>query len=113
MRICVRIETTGKGNAKSFLLEMELLSVKSSSYFDKHGLKWKGNDLYKILPVRAAVDTFHRQQLRQLELDTEHRRVLRQQAEYDRCHPRAALCAPDSAPAAPDPPQQCKLLCTS
>ena len=97
----------------STLLEMGLITVESSSYFDKCGMKWKGNNLYTILPVRSAVDTFHRQQLRQLELDTEHRRVLRQQAEYDRCHPRAALCAPDSAPAAPDPSQQCKPLCTS
>ena len=96
----------------STLLEMELIAVESSSYFDKRGMKWKGNNLYTILPVRSAVDTFHRQQLRQLELDTEHRRVLRQQAEYDRCHPRAAQCAPDSAPAAPDPSQQCKPLCT-
>ena len=97
----------------STLLEMGLITVESSSYFDKCGMKWKGNNLYTILPVRSAVDTFHRQQLRQLELDTEHRRVLRQQAEYDRCHPRAAQCAPDSAPAAPDPSQQCKPLCTS
>ena len=95
----------------STLLEMGLIAVESSSYFDKRGMKWKGNNLYTILPVRSAVDTFHRQQLRQLELDTEHRRVLRQQAEYDRCHPRAALCAPGSAPAAPDLPQQCKPLC--
>ena len=95
----------------STLLEMGLITVESSSYFDKRGMKWKGNNLYTILPVRSAVDTFHRQQLRQLELDTEHRRVLRQQAEYDRCHPRAALCAPGSAPAAPDLPQQCKPLC--
>lgn len=97
----------------STLLEMGLITVEPSSYFDKCGMKWKGNNLYTILPVRSAVDTFHQRQLHQLELDAERGRVLRQQAEYDRCHPRAALCAPGSAPAAPDPPQQCKLLCTS
>ena len=95
------------------LLEMGLITVESSSYFDKCGMKWKGNNRYTILPVRSAVDTFHRQQLRQLELDTEHRRVLRQQAEYERRHPRAALCATAVAPAAPDPSQQCKPLCAS
>ena len=97
----------------STLLEMGLITVEPSSYFDKCGMKWKGNNLYTILPVRAAMDAFHQRQLHQLELDAERGRVLRQQAEYDRCHPRAALCAPGSAPAAPDPPQQCKLLCTS
>ena len=93
------------------LLEMGLIAVESSNYFDKHGLKWKGNNLYTIQPIRPAVDAFHQRQLHQLELDAEHRRVLRRQAEYDRRHPRTALCAPGSAPAAPDPSQQCKPLC--
>jgi predicted transcriptional regulator len=88
------------------LLEMELITVESSSYFDKHGLKWKGNNLYTILPVRAAVDAFYRRQLHQLELDAERRRVLRRQAEYDRHHSRAALCAPASTRTTPDPLQQ-------
>ncbi len=95
------------------LLEMGLITVESSSYFDKRGMKWKGNNLYTIQPMKLVVDAFHQRQLRHLELDTERRRVLRRQAEYDRCHPRAALCAPDSAPAAPDPSQQCKPLCAS
>ena len=93
------------------LLEMELITVESSSYFDKHGLKWKGNNLYTILPVRAAVDTLHHRQLCQLELDVERRRVIRQQQEYDRRHPKAALCASAVAEAALDPSQQCKPLC--
>ncbi len=95
----------------STLLEMGLITVEPSSYFDKCGMKWKGNNLYTILPVRAAMDAFNQRQLHQLELDTERRRVLRQQAEYDRRRSRAALCAPVSAPAAPDPSQQCKPLC--
>ena len=95
----------------STLLEMRLIAVESSSYFDKRGMKWKGNNLYTILPVRAAMDAFNQRQLHQLELDTECKRVLRQQAEYDRRRSRAALCAPGSAPAAPDLPQQCKPLC--
>ena len=95
------------------LLDMDLITVEPSSYFDKRGMKWKGNNLYTIQPVRPAVDAFHQRQLRQLELEAKCRRVLRRQAEYDRRHPRAALCATGSAPAASDPPQQCKPLCTS
>lgn len=90
----------------SALLEMEFIMVEPSSYFDKHGLKWKGNNLYTILPVRAAVDAFYRRQLHQLELDAERGRVLRRQVEYDRRRPRAALCASASTRTTPDPPQQ-------
>lgn len=77
----------------STLVEMELIAVESSSYFDKRGMKWKGNNLYTILPVRSAVDMFHRQQLRQLELDAERRRTLQKQKKYNHRHPRAAPCA--------------------
>lgn len=77
------------------LLEMELITVESSSYFDKCGMKWKGNNLYTILPVRSAVDTLHRRQLCQLELDTERRRVIRQQQEYDRRHPQSNPVCPN------------------
>ncbi|MDE6588772.1 MAG: helix-turn-helix domain-containing protein, partial [Oscillospiraceae bacterium] len=67
----------------SALLEAGLISVESSSYFDKRGMKWKGNNLYTILPVRPAVDAFHQRQLRQLELDSERRRVRRRQEQYN------------------------------
>ena len=90
----------------STLLEMGLITVESSSYFDKHGMKWKGNNLYTILPVRLAADAFHQRQLQRLELEAKRRRILQRQKEYDRRHPRDALCASVSAPAAPDPSQQ-------
>ena len=93
------------------LLEVGLIAVESSRYFDKRGMKWKGNNLYTILPMRAAMDTFYQRQLHQLELDVEHRRVLRQQAEYDRRHPRAAPCATDTVQTTPDPAQPCSKLC--
>ena len=67
------------------LLEMELITVESSSYFDKHGMKWKGNNLYTILPVRSAADAFHQRQLQRLELEAKRRRVGTQ---------RMALCGP-------------------
>ena len=93
------------------LLEMRLITVESSSYFDKHGMKWKGNNLYTILPVRSAADAFHQRQLQRLELETKHRRILQRQKEYDRRHPRDALCAPIPAPTASDPSQQSKPPC--
>ena len=51
------------------LLEAGLITVEPSSYFDKHGMKWKGSNLYTILPIHSAVDIFHQRQLRRLELD--------------------------------------------
>ena len=87
----------------STLLEMGLIAVESSSYFDKCGMKWKGNNLYTILPVRAAVDALHRRQLRQLELDAERRRTLQKQEKYNNRHPRAAPCATAVAEATPWP----------
>ena len=76
------------------LLEMGLIAVEPSSYFDKRGMKWTGNNLYTILPTQRAVDTFHQQQLDQLELDAERRRVRKRQETHDHRHPRAVLCAP-------------------
>ena len=49
------------------LLEINLIAVEPSSYFDRHGLKWKGNNLYTILPVCVAMDAFCRRQIQRLE----------------------------------------------
>ena len=81
------------------LLDVKLIAMEHSQYFDKHGMKWKGNNLYTILPTRQAVDAYHQQKLRQLELDAERRRVRQRQETYDRRHPRASMCTP----AAPGP----------
>ena len=85
------------------LLEMGLIAVESSSYFDKHGIKWKGNNLYTILPVGVAMDAFYQRQLHQLELDAERRRVRKRQETHDHRHSRAVLFSPPapgtSAPA--------------
>lgn len=47
-------------------LEAELTTVKPSSYFDRHGMKWRGNNLYTILPIHSAEVIFHQRQLRKL-----------------------------------------------
>lgn len=49
------------------LLEAGLIMMESSNYFDKHGLKWKGNNLYTILPVGVAMDVFYQRQLHKLD----------------------------------------------
>ena len=81
----------------STLLEMGLITVESSSYFDKCGMKWKGNNLYTILPVWAAVDALHQRQLRQLELDAERRRTLQKQKKYNHVTPERP-CVPQLLP---------------
>lgn len=85
------------------LLERELVTVKATSYFDKCGMKWKGNNLYTILPIRITVDEFYRWQLHQLELVAERSRIRNQRAKLDRRYPTAALCASAPAQATPDP----------
>ena len=64
----------------SVLLETGLIAVEPSSYFDKRGMKWKGNNLYTILPIHSAVDIFHQRQLRRLELDVARSRLAAQTA---------------------------------
>ena len=83
------------------LLDAKLIVVEHSQYFDKHGMKWKGNNLYPILPTQQAVDVHHQRQLRQLELDAERRRVRQRQEAYDRRHPRASPCAPAAPSSTP------------
>ena len=56
-------------------------------------MKWKGNNLYTILPTQQAMDTYHQRKLHQLELDAERRQVRQRQEAYDRRHPRVSLCA--------------------
>ena len=62
------------------LLETGLITVEPSSYFDKCGMKWKGNTLYTILPIHSAVGIFHQRQLRKLELDVARSRLAAQTA---------------------------------
>lgn len=78
------------------LLEMGLIAVEHSSYFDQRGMKWTGNNLYTILPTQRAVDAFHQQQLDQLELAVARRRVRKRQKAYDHRHSRVALCTPSA-----------------
>lgn len=46
------------------LLEAGLITMEHSRYYDSRGMKWIGNNLYTILPVRGAVEAYHQRQLR-------------------------------------------------
>ena len=72
------------------LLDAGLITMEYSSYFDKRGMKWKGNNLYTILPTQQAVDAFHQRQLDRLEMDAERRRVRKRQERFARDRPYAA-----------------------
>ena len=70
------------------LLDAGLIAMEHSQYFDQHGMKWTGNNLYTVLPTQVAVDQFHQRQLDHLELDSERRRVRKRQERFarDRLH---------------------------
>lgn len=61
------------------LLEKHLVTLEHSQYLNRYGLKWNGNNLYTILPTQKAVETFHQRQLCQMELETQRRKLHRQQ----------------------------------
>ena len=50
----------------SVLLEMHLIAMEHSQYFDRRGMKWKGNNLYTIRPISEAVGIYHARQLEKL-----------------------------------------------
>ena len=74
----------------SDLLDAGLITMEHSQYFDLHGMKWKGNNLYTVLPTQTAVDLFHQRQLHQLGLDAERRRIRKRQERFARDRPHAA-----------------------
>jgi len=78
------------------LTDKSLIAVERSCWFNEAGLKRNGNNIYTILPTRAAVENYYQQQLRRLELDAQHRRALQRQENHARRHPTAAPCGPSS-----------------
>ncbi len=77
----------------SVLEAMGLVAVEPSSYLDKRGMKWKGNNIYTIQPVKIAVDKFYQRQLKQLELDTKRQQLREQRERFERWQTTSALCA--------------------
>ena len=77
------------------LAEQQFIAVERTTYYDKQGMKWIGNNLYTILPVQAALSQYHRRQLDQLETQTARQRtaaaLAKRNAHRRRCEPP---CAP-------------------
>ncbi len=52
------------------LADEGLIAVEQSCWFNEAGLKRNGNNVYTILPTRAALEDVHQRHLRQAKLDT-------------------------------------------
>ena len=49
------------------LAERQYIAVERTSYIDHNGMKWNGNNLYIILPIRNAIERFYKRQLAELD----------------------------------------------
>lgn len=65
------------------LVDNQLIMVEHTSYIDHKGMKWKGNNLYTVLPIHAAMDYCYRQQMIRLE----ERALMQQQSKHTPCAP--------------------------
>lgn len=72
--------------------------MEHSHYLDQCGMKWNGNNLYTILPMQKVVDTFHQQQLDQLEAGAQRRKLRRQQERRTRLSPPYAPASTCGSP---------------
>ncbi len=97
----------------SVLEAIGLIAVEPSSYLDNRGMKWKGNNLYTILPVKIAVDKFYQRQLSLLDLDVKRQQLHELQEKYKRQHPIAAQCATADTTATLNPAKVNEPLCAS
>ena len=71
------------------LADRKFITVEHTSYIDDRGMKWNGNNCYTILPIRAAVEAFHR---KQMEEAVEQQQIAGFLAEQSR--PAKIPCAP-------------------
>ena len=74
------------------LAERKFITVERTSYLDDKGMKWNGNNCYTILPIRTAVEAFHRKQLEKLEETVEQQQITGFPAEQSQ--PAKAPCSP-------------------
>lgn len=70
-----------------------LITVERTSYFDRQGMKWNGNNCYTILPIQEAVDHSYERQMVKLEEVTERQRVAEELQKQGRVRPCEPLCA--------------------
>nr|WP_326184223.1 helix-turn-helix domain-containing protein [uncultured Oscillibacter sp.] len=84
------VNTVMKHIAK--LVDRQFITVEHTSYFDRQGMKKNGNNCYTILPIQAAVNRFHNQQLARLETEADQQRVTKLLREREQ--PPNAPCFP-------------------
>jgi len=79
----------------SVLTDKRLVTVERSCWFNEVGLKRNGNNIYTILPIRAAVEDYHQRQMRELEQNAARLRAERRLNSVTRRH-RSSLTGPVS-----------------
>ena len=72
------------------LVDRQLIAVEHTSYLDRHGMKWNGNNQYTILPIQITLDGYYQQQMLQLE----EQRKWQQAQKHLGQNPEKAPCAP-------------------
>ncbi|MBC5770108.1 helix-turn-helix domain-containing protein [Dysosmobacter sp. BX15] len=85
------VNTVMKHIAK--LEDRQFITVEHTSYFDRQGMKWNGNNCYTILPIQEAVDHSYERQMVKLEEVTERQRVAEELQKQGRVRPCEPLCA--------------------
>ncbi len=78
----------------SILADKSLITVERSYWFNEQGMKRNGNNVYTILPTRAAVEDCHQRQMRELEQSVVRLRAERRPNSVTRRRPTAAPCGP-------------------
>ena len=99
------VNTVMKHIAK--LEDRQFITVEHTSYFDRQGMKWNGNNCYTILPIQEAVDHSYERQMVKLEEVTERQRVAEELQKQGRVRPCEPLCAALPGVARTDTPQLC------
>ena len=99
------VNTVMKHIAK--LEDRQFITVEHTSYFDRQGMKWNGNNCYTILPIQEAVDHSCERQMVKPEEVTERQRVAEELQKQGRVRPCEPLCAALPGAARTDTPQLC------
>lgn len=77
------------------LTDKRLVTVERSCWFNEVGLKRNGNNIYTILPIKAAVEDYHQRQMRDLEQNAARLQAERRLNSVTRRH-RSRLTGPVS-----------------
>ena len=73
-------------------MDKQFITVENTTYIDKHGMKWTGNNQYTILTIQMAMDHFYQQQMLRLK----ERALMRQQIKNASRAPLSGAVCPSS-----------------